>query len=133
MCEQNTLIQFAKEFIEQKGFQIISYKLVNYKKSSTQDITFDSNNDYTKYFLGTVSGSLAVGDSISKCGVLTINDFHQNGFIDISAKTFADSGLTSVPFQLFDQFFTQLQIDNGASVTSSSSLSFIGYEFKLAL
>lgn len=133
MCEQNTLIQFAKEFIEQKGFQIISYKLVNYKKSSSQDLSLDTNSDYTKYFLGTVSGSLAVGDSTAKCGVLTINDFHQNGFIDISGKAFSDSGLTTVPFQLFDQFFTQLQIDNGASVTSSSSLSFVGYEFKLAL
>ena len=133
MCEQNTLIQFAIEFIEQKGFQIISYKLVNYKKSSTSDISLDTNSDYTKYFLGTITGSLAVGDSTAKCGVLTVNDFHENGYIDISGKTFTDSGLTTLPFQLVDQFFTQLQIDNGGSVTSSSSLSFIGYEFKLAL
>jgi len=134
MCEQNTLIQFAKEFIEQKGLQIISYKLVNYKASSINtSLTLDVNTGSKKYYLGTLTGTLSCGDDVNKSSNLNVIDVHGGGNTIIDGKTFSDSGLVNLPFQLFDTFFTHATISTGSSQTASSSLSFVGYEFKLAL
>ena len=133
MCNSNPdLINFLADYLEKKGFKIKSYRTHSWRNTTTANFRISGADDGTVFYIGTVSGSLAVGDSTAKSGELVLTDYHDAGeTVEYSAHSFADSGLKSMPIHLHDQVFTWLEVNNGASVGVASSMSFIGYKVEV--